>query len=93
MAELLRSRITLIWLLLIGATILSWESVRAAGRGGGDYTWSTVTVMVVAFIKVRFVGLEFMELRSAPLILRAMFEIWLVVVCVAILVIRQIGLQ
>jgi len=54
---------------------------------------STIKVMVVAFVKVRFVGLEFMELRSAPLILRAKFEIWLVVICVAILVVRQTGVQ
>jgi hypothetical protein len=38
-------------------------------------------IFVVAFVKVRFVGLYFMELRQAPVILRSLFEGWCVVVC------------
>jgi hypothetical protein len=35
---------------------------------------SWAVVLGVAVIKVRFVGLDFMELRNAPVLLRAAFE-------------------
>jgi hypothetical protein len=41
--------------------------------------------MLVAFIKVRFVGLYFMELRDAPHVLRGLFEGYCLVVCAMIL--------
>jgi hypothetical protein len=59
-----------VWTLLVVATITSWS------LGG-----ATVAVLVVAFVKVRLVGLYFMELRSAPVPLRLLFEGWVVVVC------------
>lgn len=75
------SRLTAIWLLLMGATILSW----LLGHGDfGDARLVSATVIVIAFIKVRFVGLDFMELRNAPRGLRAAFETWLVVVAGAL---------
>ena len=44
------------------------------------------SVLVIAFIKVRFVGLEFMELRQAPLPLRLIFELWLILACATLLI-------
>ena len=65
----------LIWFLLIAATALSWEFGH--GLGFGDrYHYATVAVIVIAFIKVRYVFLDFMELRTAPLPLRLMLEAW-----------------
>lgn len=75
MRALLFDRITLIWFLLIAATALSWEFGH--GLGFGDrYHYATVAVIVIAFIKVRYVFLDFMELRTAPLPLRLMLEAW-----------------
>jgi hypothetical protein len=74
-------RITAVWLLLVAATLFSWESAHV----GHDYRVATSLVLVVAFIKVRFVGLEFMELRAAPLPLRLIFEAWLLLACGALL--------
>jgi hypothetical protein len=42
-----------------------------------------IFVLALAAVKIRFVGLDFMELRSAPLLLRGPFEaycvtLWLV---------------
>ena len=75
MRALLFDRITLIWFLLIAATALSWEFGH--GLGFGDrYRHATVAVIVIAFIKVRYVFLDFMELRAAPLPLRLMLEAW-----------------
>jgi hypothetical protein len=73
---LLRSRCTAVWSLLILATLLSaW-----VGTGHGDRTLATLVVIVIAFVKLRWVGLYFMELRDAPLALRAVFEGYVAVV-------------
>ena len=77
-----RARVTAVWLFLVVATLLSWESARRAG----DPRLAASAVLVIAFVKVRFIGLEFMELRTAPLPLRLAFELWLLVVCSAQLV-------
>ena len=75
-------RITAVWLLLVLATLLSWESAHL----GDDHRLSTSIVLVIAFIKARFVGLEFMELRDAPLPLRLIFELWVLLACAALLI-------
>jgi len=83
MASLLANRITLIWAVLVAASLLSWESMAIAGD---DARLARAAILVIAFIKVRMVGLEFMELRHAPLALRIGFEVWGVLVCGALLV-------
>lgn len=72
---LLRSRSTVVWLVLVMVTMLSWT--LGADHGVG----STVGVVVLGFavVKVRFVGLDFMELRNAPLMLRALFEAYCII--------------
>lgn len=81
---LLKTRITLIWIVLIAATItsllLGTDNLVSAVKA------ASVLVIVVAFIKVRFVGLYFMELRSAPIQLRLIFEGYCLVVCTALVV-------
>lgn len=84
MRSLLRHPAIPIWLLLVLATGLSWW-LGTQGSGTPDsHTYATVTLLIVAFIKVRFIGLHFMELRGAPLPLRLVFEAWVIVVCTAI---------
>ena len=73
---LLRARSTAVWAVLVVATLVSW----AVGSGHGTGSAIAVVVLGVAMIKVRFVGLDFMELRNAPLVLRAAFEFY----CVAL---------
>jgi hypothetical protein len=65
-----RSRAGVSWLVLIAATLLSYALGAEHGIG------STVVVVVfgIAAIKVRLIGLDFMELRSAPTSLRVTFE-------------------
>ncbi len=75
-------RITAVWLLLVLATLFSWESAQV----GQDHRLATSIVLVIAFIKARFVGLEFMELREAPLPLRLIFEAWVILACAALLI-------
>ena len=62
-------RMGAVWAVLVGATLASW--LLGGGHGA--------VVMAVAFLKVRLVGLSFMELRTAPVPLRALFEGWVVV--------------
>jgi hypothetical protein len=76
---LLRTRAVAVWLILVGATIGSLTLVEAFRSPTMNRTVSTV-VIAVAFIKVRFVGLDFMELRRAPFALRLVFELWLIVI-------------
>jgi hypothetical protein len=76
-----RTRLGAAWLLLVLATLISWESAR----GDGSLRLATSAVLAIAFLKVRCIGLEFMELRTAPLPLRLIFEAWVAGVCAALL--------
>ena len=82
MAALFRDRITVIWLLLVAATLFSWESARGDAGHGPHLT--TVAILVIALAKIRFIGLDFMELRHAPTPMRGFLELWLVVVGIAL---------
>ena len=68
MTAILWSRNTLIWVVLVGATALSWSVGHGLGisnaRVGG------VVILLTAFVKVRFVIVEFMEIRGAPIWMR-----------------------
>lgn len=76
MTELFFSRTTLIWGLLVAATLLSWE----VGHGAGFDTARAAggAILMVTFVKVRFVMLEFMELREAPRWMRVASQAWMV---------------
>lgn len=65
-----RNRAGVSWLVLIAATLVSY--LLGAEHGLGSAT--VVVVFGIAAIKIRLVGLDFMELRSAPTPLRALFE-------------------
>jgi hypothetical protein len=84
MIPLLRHRATVIWLVLVLATLVSWFLGTDHGFGS-DHRPESVLIMVVAFVKVRLVGLHFMELRNAPAPLRLLFEIYVVVVLALII--------
>ena len=75
MKDLWVSRTTLIWGLLVVATLLSWQ----LGHGAGFDTARSagVAILVVTFIKVRLVMLEFMELRDAPRWMRWVSQAWM----------------
>jgi hypothetical protein len=81
MIGLFKSRSAAVWLLLVVVTFCSWESAVMAD---GQRIAATL-VLLLAFFKVRLIGLEFMELRSSPLPLRIAFEVWTVGVCATLL--------
>ncbi len=66
-----------VWLVLAGATILSWWLGADHGLGNGDA--AIALVLVIAFAKTWAVGRWFMELRFAPRSLRLVFDGWVLV--------------
>ncbi|MFJ8786168.1 MULTISPECIES: cytochrome C oxidase subunit IV family protein [unclassified Streptomyces] len=59
---------------LVLATLSSW----LLGIEGSTSTLIGCAVVAIALIKVRLVGLHFMELRNAPAFLRGAFEVYVV---------------
>ncbi|MFT4563674.1 MAG: hypothetical protein ACI9BW_003430 [Gammaproteobacteria bacterium] len=84
-------RITWVWLGLILATGLSWQFGHGFGFGE-QFHYATIAILIITFIKVRFVFLDFMELRTAPLALRLAFEAWAVIVCGALIFLYWSGI-
>ena len=82
-AGLWRGPFLIVWVGLIGATLLSFW--LGTDHGISSSEGRAVLILVVAFIKVRFLGLYFMELRDAPLPLRGIFEGYCAVVCLTLI--------
>ena len=80
---LLRGPFMVVWFILIAATLLLWY--LGAEHAVQNPHLATVLILIVAFIKWRFVGLYFMELRDAPIPLRMIFEAQCVIVCAVVL--------
>ncbi|KDF01623.1 hypothetical protein Y900_022480 [Mycolicibacterium aromaticivorans JS19b1 = JCM 16368] len=76
MLQLMRNRAGVSWLILVAATLASF----ALGAEHGTGSLVAIAVLAIAAIKVRLVGLDFMELRHAPIPLRVAFEVY----CVAL---------
>lgn len=88
-APLLRTRTSLVWIALILATLLTWSlggSHHTPGTGSGS-ALAGFSILLIAFVKIRFIGMYFMELRHAPVILRVAFEAYCIVTCSVLVVI------
>lgn len=83
MTALLWSRTTLIWLLLVAATTLSWEIGH--GIGSTDARIDGAAILAVTFVKVRFVMFDFMEIRGAPIWMRRIADGWIVAITVLLM--------
>ena len=90
MTASLQSRITGIWVGLIVATGLSWQFGHGFGFGEKIH-YATVAILMITFVKIRFVFLDFMELRTAPWPLRMAFEVWAVSLCVTLIGLYWLG--
>lgn len=81
--EMFRQRATMVWLGLMVATVVTtWELSKDAFSP----VLTVVGTFAIAAVKVRYVILDFMELRRAPRAVRIAFEAWPVVVTAIILV-------
>jgi hypothetical protein len=80
-AELLKSSATVVWSVLISATAVSW-ALGAHHHIVDNPTATALIILTIAFLKIRYIGLHFMDLKDAPLALRALLEAWCLVVCI-----------
>ena len=75
-------RITLVWILLLALTFGSF--LIGSEQGSGFAAQAALIIIGIALIKVRLVGLHFMDLRSATVPLRMIFEGYLLAVFTAL---------
>ena len=80
--SVLRERVTWVWL---GLVVLTCVTTWGLSKDLFSPVVAVVGTFVIADIKVRYVILDFMELRYAPLPVRIAFEVWPAVVAVVIL--------
>jgi len=89
MSALLRMNRTavVVWTGLMIATLVSWWlGTEEGGEPGAGASVATTAVIVVTFVKVRFVGRHFMEVRDAPLALRLILDVYVVLICAMLVV-------
>jgi caa(3)-type oxidase subunit IV len=77
------TRLVIIWLALIALTLLSFGAGESHLRDGAPVF---AVVIVAALVKVRFVILDFMEVRSASWLLRLVLEGWIVALAAVLLI-------
>ena len=69
-----------VWVAVVAATLISFW--LGTDHGIASATARNVVLLTVAFLKVRYIGLYFMELKAAPWSLRGIFEVYCLGVCV-----------
>ncbi|OBJ42505.1 hypothetical protein A5630_20900 [Mycolicibacterium mucogenicum] len=74
MIFMIRSTEAVVWMSLIAVTIFSWALGVQHGSTVVGHNTASLMVIALAVLKLRFVGLYFMEIRRTPLALRASFE-------------------
>jgi len=84
MAAMIGIRVTFVWMVLVLATGLSWLFGHGFGFEEDDH-YATAAILVITFVKIRLVFLDFMELRTAPLPLRITFEVWAFIACATLI--------
>lgn len=82
-ASIYRGAFLYVWAGLMAATMLSFW--LGTDHGITSDSARNVLLLAVAFVKVRFVGLYFMELKDAPWALRGIFEFYCAGVCFALI--------
>lgn len=81
MKSIVQKGLNTVWLAPVLATWASWWlGVNHSPSTGAGTTIGTVAVLAIAFAKVRYIGLWFMELRTAPRHHRFFFAGWVYMV-------------
>jgi heme/copper-type cytochrome/quinol oxidase subunit 4 len=80
--SVLRERVTWVWL---GLVVLTCMTTWGLSKDLFSPAVAVVGIFLIAAVKVRFVMLDFMELRDAPIPVRVAAEAWPVAVAVMIL--------
>jgi Prokaryotic Cytochrome C oxidase subunit IV len=87
MASDFNKRLFVVWLILVAISLAYLWIDHTAMRGAilEASTAVTVAAITLALIKVRIIMREFMEVRSAPRVLRRLTDFWVVFMAVAML--------
>lgn len=86
MKALLNTKVTYVWCLLVLLTAVSWwlgDGYRPDNVAA--YKFIAIGLFILAFFKIRLIMMNFMELATAPILLRSIFETWVIVVCTVII--------
>ena len=75
-------RVTLVWVLLLALTFGSF--LVGVEQGAGLASVGAAIIVGIAMLKVRLIGIYFMDLRVAPRALRALFEGYVLAVFVVL---------
>lgn len=78
MTSLIRNPLVFVWALLTAVTVVSWLVSRDGGAAHQINTTVTTVVFVIAAVKAQLVIWHFMEVRRAPLWLRATTSGWVI---------------
>ncbi|NHN37828.1 cytochrome C oxidase subunit IV family protein [Pseudomaricurvus alcaniphilus] len=84
MYKLIKSRETMVWLLLMVITGASWMLGANHSILFTEPAKEAAVLLLLAFFKVRLVIRYFMEVRHASILIKLASEAWLIVSCVAI---------
>ena len=80
--SVLRERVTIVWL---GLMVLTCVTTWGLSKDLFGPTVAVGGIFLIAAVKVRYVILDFMELRAAPIPVRVAAEVWPVAVALMIL--------
>jgi hypothetical protein len=75
-----------VWLVLVAISLTYLVIDHSATQGGIPTASTVVTVGVICFalVKVRIIMREFMEVRTAPRVLRHLTDFWILLMAVAL---------
>jgi Prokaryotic Cytochrome C oxidase subunit IV len=76
-------RVNAVFACLVVATCVTWWLGSEFSLTGSRFGPAATLTILIAFAKVFFIGRDFMELRAAPFVLRAVFNLWVGAVAVA----------
>ena len=80
--SIMRERVTFVWLALM---VLTCVTTWGLSKDLFSPAVAVIGIFLIAAVKVRFVMLDFMELRDAPIPVRVAFEAWPIAVAAMIL--------
>ena len=87
MIILLKNRITLVWLLLVIATCVSWLLFVTGNEVIKPLPYFSTAIIVLSFIKVSLIIHYFMEVRIAGFALKLVANIWIAGICALLLLV------
>jgi hypothetical protein len=92
MTSLIRNPLMFVWVLLTTVTLASWLTARDGGASHQINTTVTLVVLLIAAIKAQLVIWHLMEVRRAPVWLKATTSGWVLMLFALLLGFYYAGL-